>query len=247
MGWSILSHTGAGSVDAGASVTTSNISTLGADLIILGVSFYGFASSPGTLSSSPSNTISLLPAYFDSVTSGVQLAYITTPATSATANFSVSSAGTYMSLMVLAVSGVASPPADVETGNAPGTSGTTIQPGSITPPHNGALIVTVLNVNGTETGGDAPSIDNSFTITDTVDYNAGNHFLGSLAYLVQGSAAAMNPTWTYGVSHERAAAIVAFNVLASTAFDWMQNAPDRPSHYSKLSMLDSGPRPGRGI
>jgi hypothetical protein len=249
MAWSIFAHTAAGSVDAGTSVTTAALDTTGCTLILLGASFYGFLSTPGDFSSSPSNTISLLPSYNDGATCGVKLAYITLPTTSSTQTFTINApgGGAYQSLMVLGVAGVASPPGDVENGNAPGTAGTTIQPGSITPSQDGDLIVTVLNVNGDESGGNLPSIDNGFTITDTVAYSAGQHFLGSFAYLVQGSAAAINPTWTYGVSHERAAAIAAFKVLASTAFDWMQNAPDRPSHYSKLSMLDSGPTPGRGI
>jgi hypothetical protein len=219
MSWSLFRHTAAGSVDAGLSVTTPPISTIGVDLIILAASYYGFASSPGTFSDNQggSNTYQLRTAYFDGVLSGVQIAYCDTVlAQSASHTFSLNSAGTYMSLMVLAVAGAASSPYDTENGSAPGTSGTTIQPGSITPGLPGELLVTVLNVNGDEVGGNAPSIGNGFTITDTVDYSAGNHFLGSLAYLVQGSAAAINPTWTYGVSHERAAAIAAFEVFPTS-------------------------------
>jgi hypothetical protein len=247
MAWSIFAHTAAGSVDAGTSVTTPALDTTSCTLVILGASFYGILSSPGTFSSSPANSFSLLSTYNDTTTCGVELAFISLPTTSSTQTFTITSGGgTYQSLMVLAVAGGIVSPFDIENGSAPGTSGTTIQPGSITPA-GGDLLVTVLNVNGDESGGNAPSIDSGFTITDTVDYSGGNHFLGSLAYFVQPTSSAINPTWTYGVSQVRAASIASFRVFPDAVFDWMQNAPDRPSHYSKLSMIDSGPRPGRGI
>lgn len=51
-----------------------------------------------------------------------------------------------------------------------------------------------------------------------------------------------------GTTADWAAIIISIQPpTGTTPFDWMQNAPVRPAHYSKLSMLDSGPRPGRGI
>ena len=66
-------------------------------------------------------------------------------------------------------------------------SGLTIQPGSVTPPINGALIVTAcMGVVGSAT---SPTIGSGFTVSDHINFN-----LSAMAYLVQGTAGATNPS-----------------------------------------------------
>lgn len=65
-------------------------------------------------------------------------------------------------------------------------AGTTCQPGSITAPQNGCLFVTALAYDGS---GGPPTINSGFTILQ-----AGENI--AIAYKIQTTAAAENPTWT---------------------------------------------------
>jgi hypothetical protein len=58
---------------------------------------------------------------------------------------------------------------------------------------NGSLIINGLSANNAVT----PSIDNGFTVLDTVTTAGGQHWGGCAAYLIQATAAAINPTWTF--------------------------------------------------
>jgi len=70
---------------------------------------------------------------------------------------------------------------------------TTIQPGTLTPANNNGLLVTF--VTSWNTG--SLSIDSGFTLVDQGSFVLyANYSVGS-AYLVQSTAAAVNPTWTF--------------------------------------------------
>lgn len=70
----------------------------------------------------------------------------------------------------------------------------TLQPGTLTPAQSNCLIVSILGINS---AGAPMSIDSSFIETATeFEFAAGTNYGGSIAYLVQGAAAAVNPTWT---------------------------------------------------
>lgn len=118
------------------------------------------------------------------------------PITSTTHTFSFTFGGTYSGYAVLCVQAWVAPANNVvvidqQSASASGTS-TTSQPGSITPSANGALIVT-----GCQCGPNTNvSINDSFTISDDILYSAGNYFGGAMGYLIQTTAAAVNPTWT---------------------------------------------------
>jgi hypothetical protein len=86
---------------------------------------------------------------------------------------------------VLAFSGAHATPFDMENGAV------ATQPGSVTPSQNDSLIITAVRA----AAGSTPTIDSGFT-----EFALGNvggvHIPGGIAYLIQSTAAAVNPTWT---------------------------------------------------
>lgn len=117
------------------------------------------------------------------------LFYCANPTTSASHTFQTDDPD-YPAICVAAFADTAVAPAD-QTSQATATDATTIQPGSITPAEGNELVITavcyeVLTV----------SINGAFTITDQVSALGGTSEGLALAYLIQTSAAAVNPTWT---------------------------------------------------
>lgn len=98
-------------------------------------------------------------------------------------------------------------------GGALGTT-TTLQPGSITPTADGELLITGVGAYCiTNCSTPTVSIGSGFTITDSTNSNAVVD--GGLAYLIQSSAAPINPTWSIGnTSGGIVSSIVAFKVPA---------------------------------
>jgi len=98
--------------------------------------------------------------------------------------------------VVAAFSGAdTSAPFDQENGQNQGAGITT--PGSITPTANGALVVAgiaSINFAGTAT------VDSSMSIIDQAASVGGNPEGSALAYIVQGTAGAIAPTWTLAAS-----------------------------------------------
>ncbi len=88
-------------------------------------------------------------------------------------------------------------PFDQQNGVATPTTTTSYQPGSITPSENNEVIVTAITSGG---GVTSYSIDSGFTISDQFDLSGGGHFPLGMAYLIQTSAAASNPTWSWSNS-----------------------------------------------
>jgi hypothetical protein len=111
--------------------------------------------------------------------------------------------GGYQELTMAAFSGTFGGTPDINTGNSGGGSGT-VQPAatSQTPAHNNEVIVTVVNCNAAV----SPTINESFNITDDINTMG-------MAYLVQTTAAAVNPTWS-GAFTGAAAVIPSFQTPA---------------------------------
>jgi hypothetical protein len=64
------------------------------------------------------------------------------------------------------------------------------------------------------------TIDTGFTISDQVAHSPGNYYGSGLGYLVQGSAGAINPTWTISGAATAAGAVIASFIAdpATTSF-----------------------------
>ncbi len=196
-GIALVAHTAAGSV-AGNDITTPPIATTGASLLVAMVTDQGPAPA---LTDSKGNTWTALTLPSSPAQKG-QLFYVKTPTVGSGHTFSTNvGAGAVPAVAVAAFSGTAGLAADLDTASA--TTGMSIQPGSGTPAHANEVIVTGMSSSGT----DADSIDSGFTITDQLPLLGFAHFGIALAYLIQGAAAAVNPTWSGSASVTRTASM----------------------------------------
>lgn len=160
-------------------VTTDPIDTRGANLIVVAVGTY--VSHTGTISDSKSNTWIPLTLYSASdANSKIQFFYCLNPTTDAAHTFSTTP-GTFSlpGVGVVAFSGVS---AFVSESGALG-----LHPGSITATLNGSLFVTCSTANS--------PVDGGFTGFDAA-YSGGTNIGCGIAYLIQGTAGAENPTWS---------------------------------------------------
>lgn len=186
--------------------TSPGINTTGANLIILAVTWaitHSF-----TVSDSKGNTYTGL-NIASTAGQNSQLFYCLNPTVGAGHTFTISGAGSLQSMCIEAFSGVKISGAfDQQNTNTNTSAGTTIQTGSVTASAAGCLLVTVHGTNFTDAGGGI-SIDNSFVLTDYVPLSPGTYYGTGMAYLVQGAASAINPTWTDSVSNSTKAACIA--------------------------------------
>jgi hypothetical protein len=194
----LVAHTSANSAFSGNNFTTSAIDTTGATLLVANTTYYNSAAT-GQLTDSFGNTWTALPLQFISDTAG-RLFYCSNPTVGSGHTFTITD-GYYSSLEVAAFSGITQlAPLDVSaeaTGSASTANG-----GSVTPTNANSLVISALTFRNTVS---LTGVDSGFTITDTD--NPGSVIAGSLAYLIQTTATAENPTWTlsstanYGVTN----------------------------------------------
>lgn len=209
----LISHTGKGSTGAGfpSSVTTAAINTTGANLII--VSRADFSNADIAINDSASNTwtnaINYQPA-----TSNLFIAvyYCLNPTISAahTFNTPTDGNGSFPALCVAAFSGIKTvSPFDTSTTNTAAASAT-LQPGSITPPSNGALLYAAgcsLSTSTTITG---------MAVLDDVAFSNGVHVGFTHGYVIQGAAAGLNPTFNFSTTNIASAVQADFLAQPST-------------------------------
>jgi hypothetical protein len=171
--------------------TSSGVDTTGATLLVVTGVYYG-GGTTASVTDNKSNTWTKLTVQDNSVAANcIWYSHATTVGTGHTVTFT----GDYSIAEFMAFSGVSGSPFDKQGGNetANGTAATTFQPGSLTPSANGSLIVVGLG-NNSFTG--TISIDSSFTIAGQHTYNSGVNYGAATAYLIQTTAAAVDPTWT---------------------------------------------------
>jgi len=205
-----LVNAGASSGD-GINVTTGGIDTTGATLLIMAVgNFYNGNTSNCTKTDSKTNTWTPLTAQHSTNDVRVQMLYaLPSGGQVGTAHtFSCSNDGSqsYPAIAVIAFSNTLASPLENQSGTGSDT-GTTIQPGSLTPTQTNELFVTALAFeNATLSSG--PS---GYTIGNTQAFNSGFSLGASLYYKIKVSdSSAENPTWTTSASAERAVTMADF-------------------------------------
>jgi len=210
----ISSVVGSGAAD----VTTTGIDTTGANLLIIALACDDAYNTTPT--DSKGNTWTQLTSYTQgNVRVRVWFSIPTSVGTSHTFSASGSIIGT---IFAHAFSGVVqTSPNDQQ--NGANSFNTSLATGSITPVENGELLFTVYGINGV---GVPISIDSSFTETHEVDFNSGVSYGGATAYLIQTTAAAINPTWTRTNSNGQAATIISFKRNKSPLLNKLSVTPD---------------------
>jgi len=185
------------------SVTTDAIDTSGADFIAIVLTT--FSGSAGTLSDSKGNTWTPRTYYGSAGDARVRIYYCASAVVGSGHTFSFTETAKFPALSVIALSGVHATPYDVENGNATSVGGTTRQPGSVTPSEDNEILIT--GYSGYSSA--LSSINSGFTLLDSGTYNTHAMTTG-LAYKIQTTAGAENPTWTSVGSNSCAAAIATF-------------------------------------
>lgn len=221
MAIALVVQTSAGSSDSNT-FTTSNIDTTGATLLVVSIVSAATVSAP-TLSDNKSNTwTALTTRTTPGPTVRTIMYYAENPTVGSGHNFTVTGDGKFASINVSAWSGTATASVfDTENGNNGAETGTSIQPGSVTPANNDSLVVTSLSLGVSAT----PTINGSFTITSSVDVVGGQHYGCSFAYLIQTTAAAANPTWDWSpAGGPNCAEIAVFKVASQTDTLWSQSS-----------------------
>lgn len=203
---SIIAH-GIAGTPSGTTLTTAPADTTGAGLLIVALSSVNstYGTTP-TVSDSKGNTWTALTAKV-----GVyyrECLYCCLAPTVGTGHtFSCDHAGanppeSRPTLAFLAASGTYT--AGAENGNHIDAGSSSVQPGSVTPAVDGSLVVTGLLF------GDASSatIDSGFA-ADTINTGS-DHLSAAIGWLEQGTAAAVNPTWSWGGGDTPVTTIAAF-------------------------------------
>jgi hypothetical protein len=192
-------------------VTTAAIDTTGANLLVIAVTFDTTATQ--TISDSKGNTWNAL-TRTTNTSSGAVLYWSTPTSVGSSHTFSNTGTSNFSSICVMAFSGAAaSTPFDQENGAT--NSSTTLQPGSITPSQNNEIVVTGFGFNQ---AGTPVSINSSFTQpTAAIEFSSGAHYGLGMAYIIQTTATAVNPTWTRTNTQTNAARIASFKSAAVAA------------------------------
>jgi hypothetical protein len=206
MAFSVVASVSTGSSDSGASVTTAAIDTTGADLIVLAFSFY--AGSDFVMTDSKGNTWTALTPR-NNGSNRQRLFYCVSPTVGSGHTWGYSAATVYPVISVLALAGADTADAfDQESGNS-SAGATSIQPGSLTPDADNCIVIAgIENQAGTNL-----SINGGFTAVKT-DAVGGNCVCGGIAYLIQTTAAAANPTWSWTTSAEAGTGLATFHAAA---------------------------------
>ena len=193
---------------------TSPIDTTGANLIVVSATTYA-AVGEGTLSDNKSNTWLQATAVSTSNTRE-RIYYCANPTAGAGHTFAWNSAGNnnFVAFEVAAFSGGAASSVFDQQNGATSASATSRTTGSVTPTEDNELIVACLGFNAPNT----ISIDGSYSIAQQQNYAGGSNFGGALAYWIQATATATNPTFSWSSSCEAAAAIATFKAAAATTF-----------------------------
>lgn len=216
----LVTHTIAQSPDSNA-ITTGAIDTTSGTLLVAMVTYYQPNKAALAISDSKGNTWVAIATAEDSGGGGgggMRMYYVKNPTVGAGHTFTGGGTATYSSIFVLAFSGTDTT-ALRDQENAASTlypaTVTTKQPGSVTPTADGEVLVTGLSHSSV--AGATYSIDSGFAISDQASDIVAKAFGGAFAYLVQGTAAAINPTWTANAADQLEVGIDTFKAAAGGA------------------------------
>lgn len=195
-------------------ITTGAIDTSGATLLVALVNHYTGGGGGAILSDSKGNTwVGLTAQSVPTVSTSVRLYYAANPTVGTGHTFTATGTFSFPFVAAQAFSGALTvSPFDQQNGNT-SSGATNLTTGSVTPSENDELLIAGLGFQdaiGTAT----PTIDLSFTRTNSLDRIV-EGLGGAIAYLVQTTAAAANPTWSWVTSRPACTVIATFKAAAS--------------------------------
>lgn len=186
---------------SGNGVTTDAVNTSGASLLVVVLSLFTDIDGTYAVNDSYSNTWSPLTPYGGSNAGDydVKIFYVENPTVGSGHTFSTATASglQYPVLCAAAFSGtVTSGVFDKENGHGNSSSTTSEANSSLTPTNANSLVVTGVVLRGFSDS-QTFSLNGGFTKQESQSASAGNSVSGALGYLVQSSAAASAPTWSW--------------------------------------------------
>ena len=187
MAFTLLASTSEASADTHG-ITSPSFDSTGCDLIVVITTQYNASTAVSDNQSNSYTQLTEARSATDALRTRIH--YIIDPVTSATHTVSFGGSGSYASMVVFGFSAGGTPTYDDDTENGGYDSR---QAGPITPGGDGALFIAGLGHNTAPSGN---TINQSFSDPideDTTGTNYGTH--GS--YLIQGTAAEIDPTWTF--------------------------------------------------
>lgn len=201
--WSLINSTSVSSVSGG---TSPAVSTVGANLIVVGVSNY--QTPLPTFSDNQGNTYTQIGATISSAAIVyTRLFFAISPIVNASHTWTTAGATTYSTLGALAFRGsLGSGSYDQTTNNSLSVTATSLATGSITPTQNNEMIVAVLGVNN---GGTSFAVSIG-ALPINVPTSPGVYEGLMMMYYNQATAAAINPNFTWTTAEYAAAIIASF-------------------------------------
>jgi len=195
-------------------VTTSGVDTSGASGLVLVASWYQ-AGGALTVSDSKSNTWTGLTAQASTVPK-CQLYYVTNPTVGSSHTFTLSTTSGFPTVTVYALSGCNT--STFYDGQQSGTQNsgapTSLQIPTMTPSENNCIVVAGLAYDPGITASSL-QINGGFSTPDETTYLASNHEGGAGSYLVQTTAAASAPTWSWSTGVKAAVVQASFRAAAA--------------------------------
>lgn len=188
-------------------VTTGALNTTGADFLVLVLSDYQ-AVSLSAISDSKGNTWNALTSHSVSSADRCTIFWSVPTSVGSGHTFTATRTGAFMSICVGAFSGM-KPTTTFDQQNGNSGTATTLNTGSVTPSESFELLIAGIAIgSGNST---ISSIDSGFTLQENQAFGGtGTPYGCGLAYLIQTTGAAKNPTWTTGGSGNIATAIATF-------------------------------------
>jgi hypothetical protein len=176
------------------SVTTPAIDSSGSTLLVWALNAYDSGFTPGEFSDSKGNTWTSLTGHatgnYNTIIRYVNSA---TPTVGSSHTISYGAAvSRYPAACLFAFSGTVTSPFDVENGSS-SASASSLATGSVTPGQDNELVFTVY---GGDNDSVTPTINGGFTASGFSASSSGLAASVAVAYLVQTTATAANPTWT---------------------------------------------------
>lgn len=201
----VCSTTNGGTANTVTAPSAGTVDCTGATQIDINVSSYA-VNGAVTPTDSSSNTYGCVAAPPTSANTRNQHCHVDNPTVTSTMTFTAAQTSCFCSITVFGFNNtkVASP---LDQTSKSSTTGTTIQAGSVTPSEDNEVIIAGLSFAVSEA---THTIDLGFSTPLCSDFLGSNHFGVCGSYLIQTSAAAVNPKYTVASSSDMTASNVTF-------------------------------------
>lgn len=213
-----ISKITSGKAAAAATATISGLNTAGSNIFLAVVNYYVLGTAP---SFTDSKGNSWTPTTLKTQSVGAHIVYYCiNPLTDSSHSFTASGVGSFPSVAVIALSTNA-PSIALDVGKiatATQSSGTTINPGSLTPSAANALLVAAC-----ESGGTAPTCSLSYTTEESYAYVPGTSFGTGIAWKFDATATARDPQWSWSTNVNGDASATHLVFLEGSYLPWAVN------------------------